>query len=257
MSDIAPGGDEAVAPKATIIEHLVAFRKVLIVCAIAVIIGFLVVFWGFSERLLLFLTYPLLSMDVQVINIGVAEAFIARLRVSLIAGIVIAFPIICWKFWSFVKPALFPNERFKFILIFFITLLLFLSGVLFAYFLVLNIAINFLITFGEAVATPMISISMYIDMLFRFILPFGLAFEFPVVIYVLHELEFVSLKALKKARKYVLFGMFVLATILTPPDLISQIMLAVPLYALYEASILVLRIVAKRKEKNAEAEAEA
>ena len=246
------GDSTAVASKETIIEHLGELRKVLIFCVVAIIVGFIVVFVAFSERLLVYLSQPLLNLDIQIINIGVAEPFIAQMKVSFIAGCVVASPAVFWKIWSFLRPALFPKERVKFLVMFFIILLLFIMGVLFAYFLVLSLAINFFITSGENIATPMISLNMYIDMLFRFVLPFGLAFEFPVVVFVLHKFGIVTLGQLKKARKYVLFGMFVLATLLTPPDLISQIMLAVPMYILYEISIFVLRFMSRSKEKQDE-----
>jgi len=232
----------------TLFEHIRELRKVLVFCVAAIFIGFLVIFVGFSQQLILYLSQPLADRYVDIIIVGVAEAFIAEMKVSFIAGFVITSPIVFWKIWSFLRPALFPNERAKFLLMFFIVLVLFLTGVLFAYFLVLNIAIGFFIFSAEGLATPMISLNQYIDMLFNFVIPFGLAFEFPVVLYILHKFDIVTIEGLVKNRKYVVFGAFVFATAITPPDLFSQILLAVPLCILYEISIIVLRGISRKKK---------
>ena len=239
--------DEKEEKKQSIYVHLKELRKVLIVSAAAVLVGFVVVFVGFSQLLISFLSQPLVELGVDIVTIGVAEAFIAQMRVSLVAGIILASPIIFWRIWSFLRPALYPKERGAFLFTFFVVVFLFLTGVLFAYFLVLGLAINFFIVTGEDIATPMISIDMYIGMLFNFVIPFGLAFEFPVVIYVMHRLGIVTVAGLVKARKYVIFGMFVLATLITPPDLLSQILLALPLCILYEISIIILKIKGRRR----------
>jgi sec-independent protein translocase protein TatC len=204
---------------------------------------------------LIFFSRPLLERDVDIINIGLAEPFVAQLRASFAVGAILAAPIVFWRIWSFLRPALFPKERASFRLIFFISMLLFVLGVLFSYVYVFGITVDFFLLMGEGVANPQITIDQYLRMLFRFILPFGLAFQLPIVIYVLHRLGIVSLPGLKKNRKYIVFAMFVLATLITPPDLLSQIMLALPLIALYEISIIVIRITTARK-KNTEVETE-
>ena len=243
------GGDKILnTPKEPLIQHLRELRKVLMVSLIAIAVGFIVVFIAFSEELLLFLSEPLLVRDVDIINIGLAEPFVAQMRVSLVAGFVLASPIVFWKIWFFLKPALFPKERAVFRVVFFIIMILFVLGILFAYLYVFNITVNFFLLIGQNIATPQISIDMYLKLLFNFVIPFGLAFQLPVVVYLLHKKGIVSIAGLTKKRKYVVFAMFVLATLLTPPDLLSQIMLALPLLLLYEASILVIRISESRKK---------
>ena len=251
-----PNTDGAAPPKEPLIRHLGELRKVLVVSAIAICLGFVVVFIGFSERLLLFISEPLIARDIQIINIGVAETFVAQLKASLVAGVVLASPVVFWKIWSFLKPALFPQERVMFRLLFFIILALFISGVVFAYLLVFNITVNFFLMTGENIATPMISIDMYINMLFNFVIPFGLVFQLPVVIFAMHKLGIVSIEALVKKRKFVVFGVFIMATLLTPPDIVSQIMLALPMILLYEVSIIVLRVISIRKVRTATLENE-
>ena len=247
------GGDKILnTPKEPLISHLRELRKVLMVSLIAIALGFIGVFIGFSEELLLFLSEPLLVRDVDIINIGLAEPFVAQLRVSLVAGFVLASPIVFWRIWLFLKPALFPKERAVFRVVFFIIMILFVLGILFAYLYVFNITVNFFLLIGQNIATPQISIDMYLKLLFNFVIPFGLAFQLPVAVYLLHKKGIVSIAGLTKKRKYVVFAMFVLATLLTPPDLLSQIMLALPLLLLYEVSIVVIRISESRKKAGKE-----
>ena len=236
------------APKESLLQHLRELRRVLMISLIAIAIGFVIVFLVFSEGLLMFLSRPLLERDVDIINIGLAEPFIAQLRISFAAGFVLASPVVFWRIWSFLKPALFPRERVIFRIVFVIIMLLFISGVLFAYLYVFTITVNFFLLMGENIATPQISIDMYLRMIFNFVIPFGLAFQLPVVVFMMHRMGVVTISGLTKKRKYVIFGMFVVATLLTPPDLLSQIMLALPLILLYEISIIVIRIASSRKK---------
>lgn len=243
--------DDSASPKEPLIRHLGELRMVLVVSVIAIFVGFVVVFLGFSERLLLFISEPLLARDIQIVNIGVAETFVAQLKASFVAGIVLASPVVFWKIWSFLRPALFPQERVMFRLLFFVILSLFISGIMFAYLLVFNITINFFLMTSENIATPMISLDMYISMLFSFVVPFGLVFQFPVVIFALHKLGLVTIQGLARQRKYIVFAVFALATLLTPPDIVSQVLLALPMIVLYEVSIIVLRIISVRKPRAA------
>jgi len=225
----------------TFLNHLLALRKVLIISCLAVVVGFLIIFIGFSEQLLIMLSRPLLDMDVDIINTGLAEVFFTQIQVSFIAGFILASPIVFWQIWAFLKPALYPNERTKFRLTFITILILFVTGALFGYLLVFNITINFFLITGYGIATPMISIDRYISMLFNFVLPFGLVFQLPVIINILSRLGIVNTQKLVKIRKYVIFANFVLAAVLTPPDLLSQIMLGVPMCILYEIGIIMSR----------------
>ena len=227
--------------------HLKELRKVFIISAAAVGLGFLTIFIGFSEQLVLFLSQPLINRNIQIINTGVAEVFKTQARASFVAGMIVAAPVVFWQFWSFLKPALYPKEKTMFRLIFLLICLLFICGVLFAYLLVFGIAINFFLMTGENIADPMISIEQYIKMLFSFVIPFGLIFQMPIVITMLLKLGIVTRKGLIKGRKYVIFVNFLVAAILTPPDLLSQIMLAVPMCILYEICIFISRRISFNK----------
>ena len=232
--------------------HLKELRKVIIVSACAIGVGFLIVFIGFSEQLILFFSRTLADRNIQIINTGVAEVFRTQALASFVAGIVIAAPVVFWQIWSFLKPALYPKEQTTFRLVFLIICALFITGVLFAYLLVFNIAVNFFILTGENIAVPMISIAEYIRMLFAFVIPFGLIFQMPVVITMLLKLGIVTCQGLVKGRKYVIFFNFLIAAILTPPDIVTQLMLSLPMCLLYEICIFISRGVSFVKREDTE-----
>lgn len=241
------GADEEKQP---LLYHLLALRKLLIACVIAVGVGFVVAFYVFCTPLMDFITEPIRARGVQIIFTTVSESLTTQLKVSLMAGVVLVSPFIFYQLWVFIKPALYPEEIRSFRALFLLALMLFLLGVFFCYRYVYQLAIDFFLVAGEDLATPMLSIDKYVGFLFGFLLPFGVVFEMPVAIYMAARKGWVSYQALAKNRKYVLFGIFVLAAILTPPDVISQIMLGIPMYLLYEVSVQVARFV-KPREKSA------
>ena len=236
----------------SLIGHLKELRKVLIISASSIGVCFLIVFIGFSEQLVLFFSQTLINRNIQIINIGIAEVFKTQALASLAAGTVIAAPIVFWQIWSFLKPALYPKEQAMFRLVFLVICALFITGVLFAYLLVFNIAVDFFLVTGENIAVPMISIALYIKMLFSFVIPFGLVFQMPVVITMLLKMGIVTRKGLIKGRKYVVFINFLGAAIITPPDLLTQVMLAVPMCILYEICIFISRGIPSRKAVTAQ-----
>ncbi|MCL1996670.1 MAG: twin-arginine translocase subunit TatC [Defluviitaleaceae bacterium] len=241
------GNEEKTAENQTFFSHLEELRKVLIVCIASIFVGFVVTFAFFSEAILNFITAPLTEHNVAVVYIGLAEVFTTQLRVSFIGGVLLASPILFWKVWSFLKPALFPKEKRMFSSVFFVMIFLFVAGVTFAYFLVFNIVINFFLITGEGIATPMISMERFLGLLLSFVIPFGLIFQTPVVIILLHKLGIITIVGLKKIRKYVIFGIVVLSALVTPPDIISLFMMAVPGIALYEIGIIFAKLNELRK----------
>jgi sec-independent protein translocase protein TatC len=170
------------------------------------------------------------------------------MKASFIAAIVLASPIIICQVWSFLKPALYPKESRTAVLLFFVTLLLFLSGAAFAYLVVFRLAVNFFLVSGEGIASPFISIEKYVDFLFSFILPFGLIFELPVVMGILTRTGIAGPALFARIRRYAILAVFIVAAILTPPDVISQLLLALPLLVLFETGIIVAKIVEKKRE---------
>lgn len=227
-------------------DHLMALRRVLIVCLAAVGIGFLLSFYLIVDPLMKWITAPIEARGVSVIYTAVSEALTTKLKVAAVTGVILAFPVIVWQIWRFIKPALYPKEQRSFRFFFFVALILFLVGIVFCYASVFFLAIDFFMVSGENLATPMLSLDKYISFLFGFLLPFGIAFMLPVFIYITTRIGLTTPEMLASKRKYVILGIFILAAILTPPDVVSQVMLAIPMLVLYEVGILVSRTVTRR-----------
>lgn len=233
-----------------LLEHLEELRKRLIRCFIAIFVGFGIAY-GFKEQLFQILIRPLVevmntSRDTMVFT-GLPEAFFTYLKVSLLAGIVLALPVIFYEFWMFVAPGLYRRERVVILPIVVISLFFFATGALFAYFLVFPFGFKFFLGFASETIRPLPSMKEYLSFSSKMLLAFGLAFELPLVITGLARFGLVDVAFLKKNRKYALLIFFTVAAILTPPDVVSQIMLAVPLMALYELSIWGARIFGREK----------
>ena len=163
-------------------------------------------------------------------------------------ALVIAAPVIIWQVWGFIKPALYPKEKKTFRTLFVIALLLFLLGVAFCYLAVYTLAVDFFLVAGDNLAKPMLSIDKYVSFLFGFIVPFGVAFQLPVALYLTTRMGLTNAKMLASKRKFVILGIFVLAAVLTPPDVVSQLALGLPMILLYEIGILACRLT-KPKER--------
>ena len=239
--------DLSAEDKQTIIEHLGALRTSLIIAFTAVIIAAIFCFY-YSEAILAIITLPLRSLNENLIVTGVTEAFFVKLKLSFYSGFVLAFPIVAWALWRFFKPALYPSER-KYVYIFIpLAVGLFTIGVLFAYFGVLRLILNFLIYIaGESLET-MFKVDQYVSFVLAFTIPFGLVFELPVVVFVLSKLGIVKYEGMARNRKYALLVIVILAAALTPgPDPFSQMLMAGPVYLLYEVSIWVAKYAKPRK----------
>jgi len=232
-----------------LIGHLIALRKLLIACLIAIVAGFVFSFYLLCDPLLDFIIAPIEARGIAIIYTAISEAMTTKLKISLVSGAVVVSPFIFYQFWVFIRPALYENEIRAFRLLFFLALALFWTGIVFCYRYVYGLAINFFIVAGEDLATPMLSIDKYISFLFSFILPFGVVFELPVAVYIAARKGWISYKKLCGWRKYVFFGIFVLAAVLTPPDIISQVMLGVPMYLLFEVGVQVSRFTKPRTQE--------
>lgn len=233
--------------KQSFLAHLTALRKVLIVSAAAICIAFLVVFYGLIDQLMALLIQPIMDRGIDIIYTAMSEALVTKLKVALIAASVLASPVIIWQIWSFVAPALYPNEKRSAILVFAIMVVLFLLGVTFCYGAVYLLAVDFFLVSGENLATPMLSIDKYIGFLFGFVIPFGVAFELPVILYITTSMGLTTYRMLASKRKYMILAVVIVAAILTPPDVVSQVMLAVPILLLFEIGLLISRFVHPHK----------
>ncbi|UCH22131.1 MAG: twin-arginine translocase subunit TatC [Deltaproteobacteria bacterium] len=235
--------------KAPFTAHLEELRKRLITCFIAVGIGF-VASYGFKEKLFQILVQPLLKVmetGDTLIFTGLPEAFFTYLKVAFLAGIMLAAPVIIYEFWMFVAPGLYDREKRLLLPIIFLSTIFFVGGSLFGYFIVFPWGFKFFLGFATEHIRPLPAMKEYLGFSAKLLLAFGLVFELPLVITFLAKLGVVSVEFLKKNRKYALLLFFAGAAILTPPDVVTQIMMALPLMLLYEISILGARIFGKKK----------
>jgi sec-independent protein translocase protein TatC len=221
-------------------DHLDELRHRLIVSLVGVGLGF-VVCYGFSQQILLLLQRP---MPTRLVFIAPTEAFFVNLKVAFYAGLFLSVPLLLFQVWKFVAPGLYEHERrysFPFLIV---STVLFLVGALFAYAIILPIALHFLIAQGGELWQANITLSNYLSFCMRLILAAGLIFEFPVLMYFLTKVGVITPEFLASNRKYAALAAFVVSAILTPPDVFSQVLLALPLFLLFEVSIFVAKRVA-------------
>ena len=248
--------------------HLVELRKRLGLSVLSVFIAFIVAF-TFHEAILEWITAPLNTALAQVAELSkkaadgmvtthqVGGAFFVALKVSFFAGLLGALPFILYQIWLFIAPGLYSNEK-KMILPFVIGgSVMFFVGVMFAYYVVTPFGFQFLITFGSFLYTPLINIEDYVGFFTKIMMGFGIAFELPVFAYFLALLGLVTDKTLIDFFRYAVLIIFVVAALLTPPDVLTQLLMAAPLVILYGISILIVRMVnpyVEEKEDEEESE---
>ncbi|MCF8037370.1 MAG: twin-arginine translocase subunit TatC [Desulfobacteraceae bacterium] len=236
--------------KLPLTEHLTELRDRLIRCFIAVFVGF-VIAYIFKERLFEILTRPLIRVMQEgetLIFTGIPEAFFTYLKVSLLAGLLLAAPVIIYQFWMFVAPGLYKKERRMMIPIVFVSAFFFIGGALFGYFIVFPFGFKFLLSFATENIQALPSMREYLSFSSKLLLAFGVVFELPIVITFLARLGLVTVPFLKKNRKYALLIFFAGSALLTPPDVVTQIMLSMPLMVLYEISIIGARVFGKQRD---------
>ena len=229
--------------------HLEELRKRLIICFVAVAIGFCISY-GFKEKLFHILTLPLISIMEEGDNLiytGLPEAFFTFIKVSLLSGVMLAAPVILYQFWAFAAPGLYEKEKRNLLPIVFLSSFFFVGGAIFGYFVVFPFGFKFFLGFATETIRPLPSMREYLSFSSKLLLAFGVVFELPLVITFLARLGLVSVDFLKKNRKYALLLFFVGSAILTPPDVVTQVLMALPLMILYEISIIGARIFGKKK----------
>ncbi len=225
--------------------HLAELRKRLSISLVVVLVMFLVCF-AFWQPILAWMIAPLkaiLPEGSNVIFTGVQEPFFTAMKVAFFAGFILALPVIFWQFWLFVAPGLYDNEKKLVIPFVSAATLMFLLGASFCYYVVVPLAFEFLVAFGSALFTALPSIGEYVGFFTKFLVGFGLSFEMPVIIFFFAKLGLVDDKGLKDFFRYAIVIIFVAAGILTPPDILSQFLMAGPLILLYGISILVAKAV--------------
>jgi len=199
----------------------------------------------FADYIFKAITIPL--GDTKLHFTEVTGSFYAYLKISFFAGIIAALPILFYQMWKFIGPGLYDSEKKMVLPMVFFSTVLFLIGGSFCYFIVLPFAVRFLISYGGELMEPIITINSYIVFAGMLILAFGAAFQLPIIGYFLGRLGVVSSKMLGKGRPYALVGILVVAALITPPDVLSQGLLAGPLYILYEITIMIVKYTGKKE----------
>jgi sec-independent protein translocase protein TatC len=231
-------------------QHLEELRKRLIVCAIAVAIGFFIAY-AFKEKIFEVLTRPWIQAmpaghEAKLIYTAPHEAFFTYMKVSFIAGFGLAVPIIIFQFWRFIAPGLYENERKYLIPVVFFSTLFFLGGASFGYFLVFPVGFQFFTSFASDSITPLISTKEFLTFSVRLLLAFGFVFELPIFAFFLARLGLISSQFLRRQRKLAIVVIFIVAAMLTPgPDVFSQLLMAGPLLVLYEISVWIVHFFGK------------
>jgi len=237
------------AAQESFISHLIELRDRLL----RVVVAFIVVFLGlfhWAQDLYALLARPMLAVlpkGGQMIATEVITPFLVPIKVAMMTAFLITLPYTLYQIWSFIAPGLYQHEKRLGVPLVIASVLLFLSGMAFAYFLVFPIVFGFVVGVAPVGVAVMTDIGKYLDFVMTMFIAFGVTFEVPIVVILLVKMGMVSVAKLREIRPYMIVGAFVIGAIFTPPDIISQFMLAVPLWLLYEAGILAAAMLVKSR----------
>jgi len=258
VADTVADSDTIEDAKMPLLDHLIELRQRLLWSALSIIILFLF-FYYFSENIYGFLVQPLADImaetgrDRRLIFTAMHEAFFTYIKVAFFAAIFVAFPFIAMQIWMFIAPGLYKHEKSAFLPFLIATPILFFMGGALVYYYILPVAWKFFLSFessGGAGAMPIqleAKVNEYLSLVMRLIFAFGICFELPVVMSLLGKVGLATSKGMKEKRKYAIVMAFIAAAVLTPPDPISQIGLALPTILLYEISIICVRMIEKKR----------
>jgi sec-independent protein translocase protein TatC len=243
--------------KMPLFQHLEELRTRLLICCLAIGLGFIVSYF-FSSRIFEWLMKPWINamppgQSAKLIYTAPHEAFFVYMKVSLISGTLLAIPVILWQIWRFVAPGLYSNEKKYMLPVIFCSCFCFVGGVVFGYFVVIPVAFKFFASFSSEYITPMLRTTEYLAFANKMLLCFGLAFQLPVFAFFLAKLGLLSSGFLKRKRKWAVVLIFIAAAVLTPsPDVVSQLLMAAPLLVLYEASVWIVHFFGAKPFKPSE-----
>jgi len=246
MSDI----DDSKMP---LLDHLIELRSRLLWSFLALAIAFGISLY-FARPIFGFLVQPLLaSGQTKLIYTAIFEAFFVEIKVAFFSATFFSFPVFATQLWRFVAPGLYSKEKRAFLPFLLATPVLFIIGASMAYFMAIPVALEYLLGFGglvggvEQQALP--GVDNYLNFVMKFIFGFGISFLLPVLLMLLERAGIVTLEQLKSARRYAIVGAFVIAAVLTPPDVVSQLLLAIPLCILYELALIAIWFTRRRRKK--------
>ena len=243
----------------TFISHLIELRSRLMRSIIAVVVVLLVLV-PFAKNIYAALAAPLMRVlpaGATMIATDVTGTFLVPLKVTLMTAFVVALPYVLWQMWAFIAPGLYQHERKLALPVMVSSFIFFLIGMAFAYFVVFPVAFGFFAGYAPVGVTMMTDIDKYLSFVLTMFIAFGVTFEVPVVVIVLVRMRVVTLEKLRSIRPYVIVGAFVVGAIFTPPDVVSQLLLAVPMWLLYELGMLMARFIAPPAGAEAPTEPEA
>ncbi len=229
------------------ISHLIELRDRLIRVVLGILLSFICLF-PFANKLYTLLAQPLIAKlpaGAHLIATAVTTPFLVPLKVALLAALLVSLPHTLYQLWNFVAPGLYAHEKKLIGPLVVSSTLLFLLGMAFAYFLVFPVVFGFFVSTAPEGVQVMTDIGNYLDFVIALFIAFGMAFEVPVIVVALVSFGWVSVEKLQEVRSYVIVGAFVIGAIFTPPDVVSQIMLAVPLWLLYELGIIAAGLIRK------------
>ena len=248
-----------------LLEHLLELRNRLVWAFGALLVGFLICY-AFSEHIYQFLVHPLQvayagQTGRRMIYTGLTEAFFTYLKVAMWGGAMLAFPVIAAQVWLFIAPGLYRKEKEAFLPFLLATPVLFFLGAALCYYLVFPLAFKFFLSFENTGASGEMPIQLearvgeYLDLVMKMVFAFGLCFQLPVLLTLLGRVGIIGSAGLIRNRRYAIVGVFVLAAVVTPPDVVSQVSLAIPILLLYELSIVAVKMVEKKRRLAEEKEA--
>ncbi|MEO8804159.1 MAG: twin-arginine translocase subunit TatC [Rudaea sp.] len=243
MSDTEREADDVGEP-ASFISHLIELRQRLLKAVAAVLVVF-VALLPFANRLYHFVAEPLLQRlpaGSHMVAIEVASPFVTPVKLAFVTGLFLAMPVVLYQLWSFVAPGLYRHEKRLALPLLATSVLMFYVGCAFAYFLVLPKVFTFLLSVTPAGVAMMTDIGHYLDFVLTMFFAFGLCFEVPVAVFIVAMLGWVKPAQLTRQRRYVILGAFTVSAVVTPPDVLSMLMLAIPMCLLYELGVLAVRL---------------
>lgn len=239
--------------KQPFISHLKELRDRLVVCIIGLAIAFIVTYI-FKERMFAFLMRPFVEVmpaQSSFIFTGVTEAFVTYFKISIVAALFLAAPVILYEVWMFVAPGLYEKEK-KYVIPFIaLGSIFFIIGGLFCYHVVLPYIYRFFVSYAGPSIIPMPSLKEYMNLTLKMLIIFGLIFQMPLVAYYLSKAGIIKYRVLAKKRRYAILGIVVVSAVITPPEITSQLLMALPMYGLFEISIVIARVFGKKERIDA------
>ncbi|OPY75326.1 MAG: Sec-independent protein translocase protein TatC [Syntrophorhabdus sp. PtaU1.Bin058] len=245
----------SVDDKQPFLSHLKELRDRILVCIVATGIAFILTYY-FKEKIFAFLMEPFVKVMPEkssFIFTGVTEAFITYFKISFVAALFVSAPVILYEFWMFVSPGLYEKEKryvYPFIVL---GSVCFICGALFCYYIVMPLVYRFFVSYAAEFIIPMPDLKSYMGLTLKMLIMFGLLFQLPLVAFYLAKAGIIHHRMLSSKRRYAILAIVIVSAVITPPDVSSQLLIAIPLWGLYELSIVIVRVFGKKERVNEKA----